>query len=147
MLQVVQTVSAQYFQEAQTSADASNTANFFITGPSCPAPPAEYVLGSQQTSAQPGSSSTSAGDSTTPAAVPVPASDNSLTAPAPPGLSVVLSAVQAQRSAAPVWDLSFQPVANETTFTAGTAGVVNFKLSWNKLKPVGWPPSCCGLQW
>jgi hypothetical protein len=146
VLQVVQAVNAQYFQETQTSVDASNIANFFITGPSCPTAPPGYILGSQPTPAS-SPASTSTGDSAkTPTAVPVPASNDSLTAPPSPGLSVVLSAVQAQRSAAPVWDLSMQPVANETAFTAGTAGVVNYKLSWNKLKQVGWLSSCFGLQ-
>jgi hypothetical protein len=133
VLQVVQAVNAQYFLETQTSVDASNTANFFITGPSCAAAPAGYVLGSQQTPTQPVSSPVSG------------TSNDSLTAPPPPGLSVLLSAVQAQRSAAPLWDLSMQPVANETAFTAGTAGIVNYKLSWNKLKPVCWLLSCLGL--
>lgn len=156
ILQVVQTVTAEYFRDSQTSVQASNTANLFITGPSCPVPPAGYIIGSTNTVVD--TTATSTASATTPTTTtttntasgssptaPVPSSTSTsssasssateLTAP-PPGLSVVLSDIQTMRSAAPVWELTMQPADNDTVFEPGKAGTVNFKLSWSKLPQV-----------
>lgn len=54
----------------------------------------------------------------------------------PPGLSVVLSGVNTQRSDSAGWELAMEAVNSSVSFKPGTAGSVPFKLSWSKTKPV-----------
>lgn len=150
--QVVQTIGAQFGQDAAGSAQGMSTADFFVTGPSCPQAPAEFVAGSDavptlggsttaptsggSSSGTDSSSSGTSGSSTGSAgAVEQPALDDGATAAPPAGLSVVLSGVQSQKSATPAWQLSVEP-ADNATLTAGQAGSVSFKVSWSKTKPV-----------
>jgi hypothetical protein len=147
--QVVQTVGAQFGQDAAGSAQGMSTANFFVTGPSCPQAPAEFVsgsnsaplLGSSTTAPTTGPTSdstigsgSSTGTESTGTVTPAAPVDEPTAAP-PAGLSVALSGVQSQKSATPAWQLSVEP-ADNATITAGQAGSVSFKVTWSKTKPV-----------
>lgn len=150
----MQTVNAQYFRDSQNSAQASSTANLFVTGGSCPAAPAGYATGlstdaADTTTSTGGAGSTSSSSGSSSAGVN---ESGELTAP-PPGLSVALSDTKTAPAAAPVWDVAIAPAGNETVITAGKPGAVGFKLSWSKLQQVGlvhagaYAQACVHVSW
>ena len=147
LLQVVQTVTGVFLQEAQGgTATASSLGNLYVAATGCPAAPADFVTGDTLGPAAPDNtgsttpttdgsgSSGSGGTSGGSGGTQVP--DTSSTEPLPPGVSVVVGDVTSQRSATPNWDVSMVPVADNVTYTRGVPAAVSFKVSWEKTKPV-----------